>query len=131
MDASTTLARQLSTRGLLAGLIGLATIALPEAVAGAAGLTLLYAVAGLSILSGTVNFLNAVRVRELASWLLPVSLLVTGFGFLLLASPVALGVALTRVIGVAIILGGGFTVMRAIRQERADRADGSALPAAR
>lgn len=132
MDASrSTSAHNLTSRGLLVILVGLATIALPEAAAGAAGLALLYAIAGLAVISGGMNLLNAFRVREVAGWLLPVSALVLALGFALLASPVGLGVALTRVLGTAVVVAGGFTVARAIRRAPSDRAGAAPLPAAR
>src|SRR5262245_3415355 len=103
---------------LLAGAVGLA---LPEAVAGFAGLTLRYALAVLAIVTGIVNLAKAFRVRETTGWMLPVSGLVLAFGLAIFAAPAAVGSALTRGLGGAVVLAAVLTLVSAARRHRAAR----------
>lgn len=104
--------------GALALLAGLGIVALPEPVAAMLGLGLLYALAGIAIVSGVMNVVGALRVRELASWLLPAGLLVLVLGLTTLAAPAALGSVLTRSVGSVVALGGGLALLSAIRRAR-------------
>jgi uncharacterized membrane protein HdeD (DUF308 family) len=116
-------ARGLIIRGGLVLVAGTVVLALPETVAGFAGLSLLYALAVLAIVSGIVNVAKAFRVRETASRMLPVSGLVLAFGLAILAAPPALGSALTRGLGGAVILAGCLTLITAARRARAVRVE--------
>ena len=104
--------------GALVLLAGLGIVALPEPVAAMLGLVLLYALAGIAIVSGVMNVVGALRVRELASWLLPAGLLVLVLGLTTLAAPAALGSVLTRSVGSVVALGGGLALLSAIRRAR-------------
>ena len=126
MDGSTSgsgSARGLTIRGVLTLVAGTLVLTLPDAVAGFAGLTLLYAIAAFAIVTGIVNLANAVRVRETAGWMLPVSALVLTLGLAMLAAPAALGSALTRGLGCAVVVAGGLTLASAARRRRAVRID--------
>ena len=119
MDEST--ARDGTAAGLPGALVllaGLGIVALPEPVAATLGLVLLYALAGVAIVSGVMNVVGALRVRELASWLLPAGLLVLVLGLTALAAPSALGSVLTRSVGSVVALGGGLAFLSAIRRAR-------------
>jgi len=105
-------------RGALVLLAGLGIVALPEPVAAAVGLVLLYAVAALAIVSGVMNVLGALRVREIAGWLLPAGLAVLVLGLTVLAAPAALGSALARSLGAVVALGGGLALLAAVRRVR-------------
>ncbi len=129
-------ARGFIMHGAVVLLVGAVLLALPASVAVVLGLALLYAIAALAIVTGGVNFLNALRVREIAGWLLPVSALVLALGFGLLAAPAGLGSGVTRGLGAAVVLAGGLRLFAAIRSERVLRtaraaARSRALPAAR
>src|SRR5262249_8844808 len=97
-------ARRLRGALRLAGGIGL--IALPDAVAAVTGLVLLYGLAALAVIAGVINLIGALRVRETAKWLLPASLVTLVAGLAALAAPAALGSALTRGVGIAVVLAG-------------------------
>lgn len=116
-------ARGLTIRGVFALVAGSLVLALPEAVAGFVGLTLLYTIAAFAIVTGIVNLANAVRVRETAGWMLPVSALVLTLGLAMLAAPAALGSALTRGLGGAVVVAGALTLASAARRLRAVRID--------
>ena len=89
-----------------------------DGTAATLGLVLLYALAGVAIVSGVMNIVGALRVRELASWLLPAGLLVLVLGLTALAAPAALGSVLTRSVGSVVALGGGLALLSAIRRAR-------------
>jgi uncharacterized membrane protein HdeD (DUF308 family) len=109
-----------SRRGARAGgavllLAGLAVLLLPEPIAAAVGLVALYAVAIVAVVSGAVNVVSALRVREITRWLLPASVVLLVLGCATLAAPAALGSALARAAGGAIALLGGLTLFSAYR----------------
>jgi uncharacterized membrane protein HdeD (DUF308 family) len=119
MDESTALdGTAAGLPGALVLLAGIGIVALPEPVAGILGLALLYALAAVAVVSGVMNVVGALRVRELASWLLPAGLLVLVLGLTALAAPAALGSVLTRSVGSAVALGGGLALLSAIRRGR-------------
>jgi uncharacterized membrane protein HdeD (DUF308 family) len=114
-------ARALVIRSGIALVAGAVVLALPEAVAGFAGLTLLYALAALAIVTGIVNLAKAFRVREMIGWMLPMSALVLALGLAIFFAPAALGSALTRGLGGAVLLSGSLTLVSAARRIRAAR----------
>jgi len=119
MDESTALdGTAAGLPGALVLLAGIGIVALPEPVAGILGLALLYALAAVAVVSGVMNVVGALRVRELASWLLPAGLLVLVLGLTALAAPAALGSVLTRSVGSMVALGGGLALLSAIRRGR-------------
>ena len=105
-------------RGALVLLAGLGIVALPEPVAAGLGLVLLYALAVVAIVSGVMNVVGALRVREIAGWLLPAGLLVLVLGLIAFAAPAALGSVLARTVGGVVALGGGLALLSAIRRGR-------------
>ncbi|HKA28329.1 MAG TPA: DUF308 domain-containing protein [Candidatus Binatia bacterium] len=105
-------------RGAVVFLAGLGIVALPEPVAAGLGLLLLYSLAGVAIVSGVMNVVGALRVREIAGWLLPAGLLVLVLGLTTLAAPAALGSVLARSVGGVVALGGGLAILSAIRRGR-------------
>ena len=105
-------------RGAVVFLAGLGIVALPEPVAAGLGLVLLYSLAGVAIVSGVMNVVGALRVREIAGWLLPAGLLVLVLGLTTLAAPAALGSVLARSVGGVVALGGGLAILSAIRRGR-------------
>jgi uncharacterized membrane protein HdeD (DUF308 family) len=114
-------ARALVIRSGLALVAGAVVLALPEAVAGFAGLALLYALATLAIVTGVVNLAKAFRVRETTGRMLPLSALVLALGLAIFAAPAALGSALTRGLGAAVLLAATLTLVSAARRMRAAR----------
>src|SRR5215470_14759154 len=102
-------------RGALVLLAGLGIVALPEPVAAGLGLVLLYSLAAVAVVSGVMNVVGALRVREIAGWLLPAGLLVLVLGLTALAAPAALGSVLARTLGAAVALAGGLVLVSAIR----------------
>jgi len=119
MDESTALdGTAAGLPGALVLLAGIGIVALPEPVAGILGLALLYALAAVAVVSGVMNVVGALRVRELAGWLLPAGLLVLVLGLTALAAPAALGSVLTRSVGSVVALGGGLALLSAIRRGR-------------
>jgi uncharacterized membrane protein HdeD (DUF308 family) len=114
-------ARALVIRSGIALVAGALVLALPEAIAGFAGLTLLYALAALAIVTGIVNLAKAFRVRETIGWMLPLSALVLALGLAIFFAPAALGSALTRGLGGAVLLSGSLTLVSAARRIRAAR----------
>ena len=105
-------------RGALVLLAGLGIVALPEPVAAGLGLVLLYSLAAVAIVSGVMNVVGALRVREIAGWLLPAGFLVLVLGLTALAAPAALGSVLARSVGGVVALGGGHALLSAIRRGR-------------
>src|SRR4029077_5247558 len=119
MDESTALdVTAAGLPGALVLLAGIGIVALPEPVAGILGLALLYALAAVAVVSGVMNVVGALRVRELAGWLLPAGLLVLVLGLTALAAPAALGSVLTRSVGSVVALGGGLALLSTIRRGR-------------
>src|SRR5262245_11922602 len=117
MDGSTPgSARAVVIGSGIALVAGAVVLALPEAVAGFAGLVLLYALAVLAIVTGLVNLAKAARGRG------PASGLVLALGLAIFAVPAALGSALTRGLGGAVLLAAGLTLVSAARRHRAARA---------
>jgi len=114
-------ARALVIRSGIALVAGALVLALPEAIAGLAGLALLYTLATLAIVTGVVNLAKAFRVRETIAWMLPVSALVLALGLAIFAAPAALGSALTRGLGGAVLLAATLTLVSAARRMRAAR----------
>jgi hypothetical protein len=108
-------------RGVLVLLAGLGIVALPEPVAAGLGLVLLYSLAAVAVVSGVMNVIGALRVREIAGWLLPAGLLVLVLGLTALAAPAALGSVLARSVGGVVALGGGLALLSAIRRGRQAR----------
>jgi len=98
-------------RGALLLSAGIGVIALPDAVAAVTGLVLLYGLAALAVIAGVINLIGALRVRETAKWLLPASLVTLVAGLAALAAPAALGSALTRGVGIAVVLAGGLVLL--------------------
>jgi hypothetical protein len=105
-------------RGALVLLAGLGIVALPEPVAAGLGLVLLYSLAAVAIVSGVMNVVGALRVREIAGWLLPAGLVVLVLGLTALAAPAVLGSVLARTVGCVVALGGGLALLSAIRRGR-------------
>jgi uncharacterized membrane protein HdeD (DUF308 family) len=105
-------------RGALVLLAGLGIVALPEPVAAGLGLVLLYALAAIAVVSGVMNVVGALRVREIAGWLLPAGLLVLALGLTALAAPAALGSVLARGVGGVVAVSGGLALLSAIRRIR-------------
>ncbi len=114
-------ARALILRGALVLVTGGVVLALPEAVAGVAGLALLYAIAMAAIVTGVVNLAKAIRVRETAGWMLAASALVLVVGLAILAAPAGVGTALTRGLGGVVVVAGTLTLASAARRVRAMR----------
>jgi hypothetical protein len=105
-------------RGAIVLLAGLGVVALPEPIAATMGLVLVYALAAVAIVSGVMNVVGALRVREIAGWLLPAGFLVLVLGLTALAAPAALGSVLARSVGAMVALGGGLALLSAIRRGR-------------
>ena len=105
-------------RGAIVLLAGLGIVALPEPVAAPLGLVLVYALAAVAVVSGVMNIVGALRVRELAGWLLPAGVLVLLLGLAALAAPAVLGSILARTLGAAVALAGGLALLSAIRRGR-------------
>jgi hypothetical protein len=105
-------------RGAIVLLAGLGVVALPEPMAATMGLVLVYALAAVAIVSGVMNVVGALRVREIAGWLLPAGFLVLVLGLTALAAPAALGSVLARSVGAMVALGGGLALLSAIRRGR-------------
>src|SRR5262245_18675456 len=89
-------ARHDAVAGALMLVAGIGVAALPGSLAAVAGLLVLYGIAALAIVGGVVNLVGALRVREVARWLMPASLIVLVLGVAALAAPPALGAAVTR-----------------------------------
>ena len=98
-------------RGALLLSAGIGVIALPDGVASVTGLVLLYGLAALAVVAGVINLMGALRVRETARWLMPASLVTLAAGLAALAAPPALGSALTRGVGIAVVLAGGLVLL--------------------
>ena len=118
MDESTAHAHGAGLRGAIVLLAGLGIVALPEPVAATIGLVLVYGLAAVAVVSGVMNVLGALRVREIAGWLLPAGLFVMVLGLTALAAPAALGSVLARTLGGVVALAGGFLLLSAVRRGR-------------
>ncbi|HJW68276.1 MAG TPA: DUF308 domain-containing protein [Candidatus Binatia bacterium] len=118
MDESTAHAHGAGLRGAIVLLAGLGIVALPEPVAATIGLVLVYGLAAVAVVSGVMNVLGALRVREIAGWLLPAGLVVIVLGLTALAAPAALGSVLARALGGVVALAGGFLLLSAVRRGR-------------
>src|SRR5262245_3272061 len=119
MDASVTRSPHgAALRGAVVLLAGLGVVALPEHVAAAVGLVLLYALAAVAVFSGAVNLVSALRVRELSRWLLPASVGIVALGLAVLAAPSVLGSTLIRGVGVTVAVAGGLTLVSSFRPHR-------------
>jgi len=119
MDASVTRSRHgAAFRGAVVLLAGLGVVALPEHVAAVAGLVVLYALAAVAVFAGAVNVVSALRVRELARWLLPASVGIVVLGLAVLAAPSVLGSTLVRVVGVTVAVAGGLTLLSTFCRRR-------------
>ena len=101
--------------GLGALLTGLIILVLPEPVALVVGLGLLYGLGALAVVCGVVNLLAAFRVRELARWLLPTSLLAALLGVAAFAVPAGVASGLTRALGLLVMAGGGVVLLGALQ----------------
>jgi uncharacterized membrane protein HdeD (DUF308 family) len=97
---------------------GLGGLALPRPVASAGGLLVLYALGVLAVLSGVANVAQALRVREVARWLLPESVFAVLLGLLALAAPASIGAALVRGLGGAVVAAGAVMLLSTIWSER-------------
>jgi short repeat uncharacterized protein DUF308 len=102
-------------RGAIVLLAGLGIVVLPEPVAAPLGLVLVYGLAAVAVVSGVMNIVGALRVRELAGWLLPAGVLVLLLGLAALAAPAVVGSILARTLGAAVALAGGLALLSAIR----------------
>lgn len=118
-------------RGALLLCAGIAVVALPDAVASVTGLVLLYGLAALALVTGVINLMGALRVRETARWLLPASVVTLLFGLATLAAPAALGSALTRGVGIAVVLAGGLVLLSQFGRGHALAASRARRPAGR
>jgi uncharacterized membrane protein HdeD (DUF308 family) len=105
-------------RGAIVLLAGLGIVALPEPVAATIGLVLVYGLAAIAVVSGVMNVVGALRVREIAGWLLPAGLFVIVLGLTALAAPAALGSVLARTLGGVVAFAGGFLLLSAVRRGR-------------
>ncbi len=116
-------------RGALLLCAGIALVALPETVASVTGLVLLYTLAALAVVAGGINLVGALRVRETAWWLLPASVVTLLAGLATLAAPAALGSALTRGVGVAVVVAGGLVLLSQFGRGHALAESGARRPA--
>jgi uncharacterized membrane protein HdeD (DUF308 family) len=114
-DAAHDSARNLSP-GLGVLLTGLVVLVLPEPVVLVVGLGLLYGLGALAGVCGVMNLLTAFRVRELARWLLPTSLLAGLLAVAALAAPAVVASGLTRALGL-LVMAGGAVVLRGALQD--------------
>ena len=114
-----------AVRAALVLLAGTGVLLLPEPAAAVAGLVLLYAFAAVAVVSGAMNLVSALRVREVAGWLLPASLVALTLGLAAFAAPAGLGSALTHGLGGGIVVAGGLGVLSALRRGRALRPGGA------
>jgi hypothetical protein len=106
-----------SARGAIFGLgvllTGLVVFVLPEPAAVVVGLGLLYGLGALAVVCGVMNLLAAFRVRELARWLLPTSLLAALLGLAALAASAVVASGLTRALGLLVMAGGAVVLLGA------------------
>lgn len=106
-------------RSALVLLAGLGGLALPGSVASAGGLLVLYALGAVAILTGVVNLAQALRVPEIAGWLLPASVGAVLLGLLALAAPASGGAALVRGLGATVVAAGTLMLLSTLTSERA------------
>ena len=113
--------------GLGALLTALVILVLPEQVAAVMGLTLLYGFGALAVVCGVMNLLAAFRVRELARWPLPTSLLAGLLGFAALVAPAVVASGLTRALGL-LVMAGGVVLLLSAPQDSTSAALAAAPP---
>lgn len=100
--------------GLGALLTGLVILVLPEPAALVVGLGLLYGLGGLAVVCSVMNLRAAFRIRELARWMLPTSLLAALLGLAALAVPAVVASGLTRALGLLVMAGGAIVLLGAL-----------------
>lgn len=108
-------------RGALAILVGLFVFAHPVAVAALATEIIIYVIAFSMILCGLVEIVAAIRDRkeiEGEGWLILSGAIGGLFGVLLLATPVAFGLFMVRVLGAFAIINGIALIVLAFRVRR-------------
>ena len=104
-----------SIPGLGVLLTGLVVLVLPEPVVLVVGLGLLYGLGALAGVCGVMNLLTAFRVRELARWLLPTSLIAALLALAALAAPAVVASGLTRALGLLVMAGGAVVLLGALQ----------------
>jgi uncharacterized membrane protein HdeD (DUF308 family) len=105
-------------RGVLLILFGLFVFAQPSLVAGVAIKTVLYGVAFLVVLNGILEIIGAIRDRgepEDEGGSILGGVLLVAFGVLLIFAPVAFGLIIVRILGLAAILIGVVLLFLALK----------------